>query len=91
MFEPARRGGARNALSDWMFRGGIALIFVFAGIDKFSPSWIKLFRKIGFGQWFRYFTGVVWQYRGANRLANSGTFQGCRLGYPALASGVSNI
>ena len=42
-----------------MFRGGIALIFVLAGIDKFSQSWIKLFQEIGLGQWFRYFTGVV--------------------------------
>jgi putative oxidoreductase len=59
MFEQAGRGEPRNALSDWMFRGAVALIFVLTGVDKFSDGWVKLFQEIGFGQWFRYFTGVV--------------------------------
>jgi putative oxidoreductase len=59
MFEQAGSGEPRNALSDWMFRGAVALIFVLTGVDKFSDSWVKLFQEIGFGQWFRYLTGVV--------------------------------
>ena len=61
MFEQASLGEQRNALNDWIFRGAIALIFAVEGIDKFGDGsgWVKLFREIGFGQWFRYFTGVV--------------------------------
>jgi putative oxidoreductase len=59
MFEQADRGETRNALTDWMSRGAVALFFVLAGADKFSGGWVKLFQEIGFGQWFRYFTGVV--------------------------------
>jgi putative oxidoreductase len=59
MFEQAGSGEPRNRLSDWMSRGAVALFFVFAGADKFSDSWVKLFHEIGIGEWFRYFTGVV--------------------------------
>jgi putative oxidoreductase len=39
----------------------MALVFLIEGADKFSNShlWIRTFNEIGFGQWFRYFTGVV--------------------------------
>jgi uncharacterized membrane protein YphA (DoxX/SURF4 family) len=61
MFEQSTLAETRNALSDWMLRGAIALVFILEGADKFgsSTSWINLFQQIGFGQWFRYFTGVV--------------------------------
>ncbi len=59
MFERAAVGEPRNRLSDWMIRGAVALIFILLGADKFVPGWISLFQQIGFGQWFRYFTGVV--------------------------------
>jgi uncharacterized membrane protein YphA (DoxX/SURF4 family) len=31
------------------------------GAEKFSNGapWVAIFQEIGFGQWFRYFTGVV--------------------------------
>lgn len=39
------------------------LAFVAFGYDKFDASprgeWVPLFAKIGFGQWFRYATGVI--------------------------------
>lgn len=61
MFEQAAAGEARNPLSDWILRGAIALVFIYEGIEKFGAAsdWITLFRQIGFGDWFRYFTGVV--------------------------------
>lgn len=59
MFDQAGIGEPRNALSDWMFRGAVAVVFILTGLDKFSDSWIKLFQEIGFGQGFRYFTGGV--------------------------------
>jgi len=61
MFEAL--GERRNVLSDWMFRGAIALVFVLEGTEKFSSdphsSWVRLFQQIGMGQWFRYLTGAV--------------------------------
>jgi putative oxidoreductase len=59
MFEQASTPGPRNAMGDWILRGGIALFFVWVGADKFSAGWVGLFDEIGAGQWFRYFTGVV--------------------------------
>jgi putative oxidoreductase len=39
----------------------LAAVFLYEGIDKFSERrlWLRIFDEIGFGQWFRYFTGVV--------------------------------
>src|SRR5690349_16331167 len=45
----------------WVIRAGVALLFVFVGQSKFSnrSQWVAIFNQIGFGQWFRYFTGVL--------------------------------
>ena len=45
----------------WILTGLLALVFLFEGADKFSGSrlWLRVFDGIGFGQWFRYFTGAV--------------------------------
>lgn len=59
MFEPAPRD-SRSVLADWLLRGAIAAAFVMFGLEKFTDhQWVKTFQQIGFGQWFRYFTGVV--------------------------------
>jgi hypothetical protein len=44
-----------------MLRIIVALLFVFIGASKFADrgEWIAIFAKIGFGQWFRYFTGTM--------------------------------
>jgi hypothetical protein len=36
------------------------LLFIFVGKSKFADhsEWVTIFAKIGFGQWFRYFTGT---------------------------------
>jgi putative oxidoreductase len=35
-------------------------VFFLIGMEKMTgATWVKLFEEIGFGQWFRYFTGVV--------------------------------
>jgi putative oxidoreductase len=59
MFEQVSAPAPRNAIGDWFSRGGIALFFALAGVDKFTSGWVKLFQEIGVGQWFRYFTGIV--------------------------------
>ncbi|MBZ5578803.1 MAG: DoxX family protein [Acidobacteriia bacterium] len=50
-------------LGDWAFRLGVAAVFVMFGLDKFPSDphseWVRIFRQIGLGDWFRYFTGVV--------------------------------
>ena len=50
-------------IGGWILRIGVAVFFLLAGVDKFSPDarnqWIAIFARIGVGQWFRYATGVV--------------------------------
>ncbi len=50
-------------IGGWAIRCGVALLFLAAGLEKFDNGpdghWVKLFEDIGFGTWFRYFTGVV--------------------------------
>jgi putative oxidoreductase len=45
----------------WLLQILLATMLLYEGIDKFSERrlWVRVFDKIGFGQWFRYFTGVV--------------------------------
>ena len=61
MFEQVVRDEPRNVWGDWILRGGIALAFVLFGVDKFPANgpWVSFFDQVGFGQWFRYVTGVV--------------------------------
>ena len=53
----------KSASSDWGIRIGIAVFFLIFGAEKFSSdphsSWVGLFREIGLGAWFQYFTGLV--------------------------------
>ena len=48
---------------DWVLRVGFALLFISVGSEKLLPGaasyWIPLFRKLGFGMWFMYFTGTL--------------------------------
>jgi len=49
-------------LTLWVLQGLLALLFLYAGADKWNPNavfWIELFDKIRIGQWFRYFTGSL--------------------------------
>ena len=45
----------------WGLRILLALVFGAAGIAKLAgaPQMVQVFEAIGFGQWFRYVTGVV--------------------------------
>ena len=49
-----------DLLTAWLPRLAIAVVFVSVGWSKFrDPMWVQLFGRIGFGQWFRYLTGVM--------------------------------
>jgi uncharacterized membrane protein YphA (DoxX/SURF4 family) len=54
---------SRNQVPDWAIRASIAILFLPIGLGKFSSSpdshWVIMFEQIHFGQWFRYFTGIV--------------------------------
>ena len=45
----------------WLPRVAVALAFLGFGWQKFEGDrmWIRVFDQIGFGQWFRYFTGAM--------------------------------
>ena len=47
--------------TEFAIRISVALVFFITGLDKFlqSPEWDEVFRLIGWGNWFRYFTGIV--------------------------------
>lgn len=53
----------KNSATDWALRAAIFALFVSFGGGKFKPNtnavWIQLYDEIGFGQWFRYATGIV--------------------------------
>ncbi|MFL6437790.1 MAG: DoxX family protein [Terriglobales bacterium] len=57
-----KQGFARN-LGPWVLRLAVAFIFVSSGLEKFGigpgQEWVRIFAKIGLGDWFRYLTGVM--------------------------------
>jgi uncharacterized membrane protein YphA (DoxX/SURF4 family) len=65
MDEPKFSSGSepRNLIGYWVIRVGVAAVFVIFGAEKFSDDasshWVRLFHEIGWGDRFRYFTGVV--------------------------------
>ena len=50
----------RDRLGVWLWRLGAASLFIYIGMGKFASrsEWVGIFEEIGFGQWFRYFTGI---------------------------------
>jgi putative oxidoreductase len=58
-----QRLGIRFALSEWLLRGAVGFVYVSLGLEKLTAApgsmWFTLFAHIGWGQWFRYFTGTV--------------------------------
>jgi len=59
----AERRARRIDAAVWILRVALASIFVIVGLVKIPgsihPMWVRLFERIGFGQWFRYFTALV--------------------------------
>ena len=45
----------------WALRIVLAIAFLFFGLMKFQDRspYVTIFEQIGFGQWFRYVTGVI--------------------------------
>jgi putative oxidoreductase len=57
---PATSGKGR-LITLWILSGLVAVAFVAAGSSKLAgvPAMIDVFDKVGLGQWFRYFTGLL--------------------------------
>jgi putative oxidoreductase len=57
---PANSGKAR-LITLWILSGLAALAFLGAGGGKLAgaAAMVELFDKVGLGQWFRYFTGLL--------------------------------
>ena len=59
----ADRRARRLDAAVWGLRIALALIFIVVGFVKIPgsihPMWVRLFERIGFGQWFRYVTALV--------------------------------
>jgi uncharacterized membrane protein YphA (DoxX/SURF4 family) len=53
--------GRQDVVISWILRVAVACVFFSVGASKFDAEsyWIKLFNQIGFGQWFRYLTGIL--------------------------------
>ena len=50
-----------DAVYRWVPRIGVAVLFLAVGTAKFASDglWVRVFDQIGFGQWFRVFTGLL--------------------------------
>ena len=50
-----------DTLMTWLPRIAVAVAFLGFGYQKFEgdPMWVRVFDRIGFGQWFRYLTGAT--------------------------------
>ena len=58
---PAETRSRQDVLITWILRAAVAVVFLSVGSSKFDATsmWVKLFDQIGFGQWFRYLTGIL--------------------------------
>ncbi len=61
-FQPLeKRHDRSDVFRTWLPRIGVGIVFILIGANKFASAsqWVGIFDQIGFGQWFRYFTGVL--------------------------------
>lgn len=58
---PSTNSGKVRLITLWILSGLLALAFVGAGGTKLAgaAAMVEVFNKVGFGQWFRYLTGVL--------------------------------
>jgi putative oxidoreductase len=74
----AERRTRRLDAAVWVLRIALASIFIVVGFVKIPgsihPMWVRLFARIGFGQWFRYVTALVEIVGGMLMLVPSATF-----------------
>jgi putative oxidoreductase len=59
--ERAAASGNGRLVTLWILSGCVAIAFIGAGGAKLAgvPVMVEMFDKVGLGQWFRYFTGLL--------------------------------
>lgn len=74
----------------WICRTGVALAFISIGYSKFDAhsEWVRIFERIGLGQWFRYVTGVLQIAGGALLLWKRTAVAGAALAGATMAGAV---
>ncbi len=57
----AEQESERGLFTEHKVTLAVAFFFFVFGIEKLAGAghWVDLFRRIGYGEWFRYFTGAV--------------------------------
>jgi putative oxidoreductase len=60
-FDMSERRSGIDLVTTWLPRLGMAIAFLMIGASKFESqsTWIRTFNEIGWGSWFRYFTGAL--------------------------------
>jgi putative oxidoreductase len=70
----------------WVTQVALAVMFLMAGGSKLAgvPAMVSLFDALGFGQWFRYLTGVIEVASGIALLVPSAALFGSMLLIPTM-------
>jgi len=73
--------GKSRLITLWTLSGLVALAFIAAGGGKLAGTavMVELFDKVGLGQWFRYFTGLLEVVGGIGLLVPRYAFHAARL------------
>jgi len=83
---PTLRRGRAATIALWIAQLALASMFLFAGGSKLvgASAMVDLFAAIGFGQWFRYVTGVIEISAAIALLIPSAAFFGAILLVPTM-------
>ena len=75
----------------WVAQIALAAMFLFAGGSKLigAPAMVAMFDAIGWGQWFRYVTGVIEASAGIMLLIPSAAVFGAMLLIPTMIGAVA--
>jgi len=78
--------GRASLIALWLTQVALAMMFLMAGGSKLAgvPAMVSLFDALGFGQWFRYLTGVIELTSGIALLVPSAAIFGAMLLIPTM-------
>jgi len=81
-----RQRGRAALVALWLTQVALAVMFLLAGGSKLVgvPAMVSLFDAIGWGQWFRYVTGVIEVISGIALLIPSAAIFGAMLLIPTM-------
>jgi putative oxidoreductase len=84
------RRGRASLIALWLTQVALAVMFLMAGGSKLAgvPAMVTMFDAIGWGQWFRYVTGVIEVTSGIALLVPSAAFFGAILLIPTMLGAI---